>query len=167
MLPSGSECSIHHDDFRTSNPSDYADYRKNRMTSDFPDGASNTIAFAENLYLNTWNVSPTVPQMTEFHSGIIWDPTGTDLPPYIEGQSVNGNPARAYPTSRHPGGFNMAMWDGSTKFVSNTIPYSVYGRLMSSDGRRTQTPSSPTLDGPTVFVVDGVSQAQSLSGADY
>jgi hypothetical protein len=50
--------------------------------------------------------------------------------------------------------------------VLNTMPYSVYGRLMSSDGRRTQTPSSAGFDGPIGFA-DGVSQAASLSGTDY
>lgn len=154
-----------HDAFRTS--SDLLDFRKNRLTeSDLNDGSSNTIAFAENLYLNTWNVSGTAPQMTEFHSGIIWDPGYTELAPYVEGQSVNGGPDYAYPTSRHPGGFNVAMWDGSAKFVNNSIPYSVYGRLMSSDGRRTQMPAAPNYSGPVVFA-DGVSQAAAMSGTEY
>jgi len=157
-----------YDALRTNSAADVSDFRRNRMKdSDLVDGASNTIAFAENLYLNTWNISSTVSQMTEFHSGIIWDPNGVDFPPYVEGQSVNGDPTRAYPNSRHPGGFNAAMWDGSTRFINSTIPYSVYGRLMSSDGRRTQTPANPVYDGPTVFAVDGVNQSQSLSNSDY
>jgi len=155
-----------HDALRTSNVADWADFRKNRMTNDFPDGASNTIAFAENLYLHTWHVSPTAPQMNEFYSGIVWVPNGTDFPPYVEAFPGVLGPGQAYPTSRHPGGFNMTMWDGSTKYVNNTIPYSVYGRLMSSDGRRTQTPSNPAFDGPIGFA-DGTSQGQPLSGSDY
>lgn len=139
---------------------DEPDFRKNRMTSsDLVDNSSNTIAFAENLSLNTWNLSSTVTQMTEFHSGIIWDPLGTELPPYVDGQSVVGNPAAAHPSSRHPGGFNVAMWDGSTRFINNTVAYTIYARLMSSNGQRVQDPETG------VFGPDW--QKQSLSDADY
>ena len=149
---------------------DTPDHRRNcRMTtSDLVDGAGNTIAFAENVYLKTWCITPAVGvnDIFEWHSGVVWDPTWTGFPPLDDTASVNGGPAYAYPISRHPGGFNVAMWDGSVKFVNNTIAYSVYGRLMSSDGRRTQTPSSAPFDGPILFA-DGVSQAQSLSGTEY
>ena len=42
----------------------------------------------------------------------------------------------------------VAMCDGSTKFIGESIEYGVYCRLMSSDGKKTKTPGvnsgSPT-----------------------
>jgi prepilin-type processing-associated H-X9-DG protein len=140
---------------------DFADFRRNRLTpAALVDGASQTIAFAENFYLRTWRLDPTatppVTAITEFHSGIIWDPNVTSfpsLPPFNEGVQkrggVNLGSAYAHPNSRHPGGFNMAMWDGSAKFVSNSIDYTVYARLMSSNGTRTQDPCTTVFEGPT------------------
>ena len=147
---------------------DYPLYRRNRMTlTDIKDGASSTIAFAENLYLRTWSIDSSaagVTQITEFHSGIIWDPAGSSFPPVDETMFIKPtiNVAEAYPNSRHPGGFIMSMWDGSARYVNNTIDYTVYARLMSSDGRRTQDPAAPAFTGPTPAY-----QANSLSGADY
>jgi prepilin-type processing-associated H-X9-DG protein/prepilin-type N-terminal cleavage/methylation domain-containing protein len=144
------------------------DFRRNRMTSsDLVDGATNTIAFAENVYLRTWCVTPSsgVNAMTEWHSGVIWEdlPSGTTFPPLdetvIQAGGVNGGAVYGFPISRHPGGFNMAMWDGSARYFSNTMDYWVYGRLMSSDGRRVQDPASGT-PGPAW-------QAQSLSDTDF
>lgn len=142
-------------------PQDMADFRRNRMTpADLVDGASHTIAFAENFYLRTWSLDPTarppVTAITEFHSGIVWDPNVSSfpkLPPYNSSVDRTGGVSHgstyAHPSSRHPGGFNMAMWDGSAKFVSNSINYTVYARLMSSDGSRTQDPCTTVFDGPT------------------
>jgi prepilin-type N-terminal cleavage/methylation domain-containing protein/prepilin-type processing-associated H-X9-DG protein len=47
----------------------------------------------------------------------------------------------ARPASWHPGGFNVAFCDGSVRFLSDEIDYDVYGRLMSSQGRRAQHPA--------------------------
>lgn len=148
---------------------DYADFRLNRMTmTRLVDGTSNTIAFAENAYLRTWNFGPAIPAatgITEFHSGVIWDPLTTEFPDFDETQtvSVNDGSAFAYPTSWHPGSFNMAMWDGSAKTVNSNIDYTVYARLMSSEGRRCQDPAEPT------FMPNGTDpdwQANPVSDAD-
>lgn len=142
---------------------DTQDHRRNcRMTLDLPDGAANTIAFAENLYLRTWCVTPAsgVTAMTEIHSGVIWDPNGAFLPldeNTVLGGGVNNGVAYAHPMSRHPGGFNLAMWDGSAKYVNNSIDYSVYARLMTSDGRRIQNPATGASEG----------QQPSLSGTEW
>lgn len=143
---------------------DTQDYKRNRMTStDLVDGTSNTIAFAENLYLRTWCITPAsgVNSMTEFHSGVIWDPAGTGFPPLDETAVLNGinsgGAAYAYPISRHPGGFNLAMWDGSAKYVNNTIAYSVYAALMTSNGQRIQNPASGLAEPPQ----------SSLSGTEW
>jgi len=149
---------------------DYGDFRASRMTmSRLVDGTSNTIAFAENVYLHTWNINgstiPAAMGITEFHSGIIWeDITATGFPIFDETKSVNDGWEYAYPTSRHPGVFNMSMWDGSTRTVSNNINYTVYGRLMSSEGRRCQDPGSASFVPPGPYPAW---QALPLSGVDF
>ena len=138
---------------------DTQDHRRNcRMKdSDLIDGASSTIAFAENVYLRTWCITPGVGvnAITEWHSGVVWDPAGTGFPALDETvvySGVNNGFAYAYPISRHPGGFNLAMWDGSSKHVSNNIAYLVYASLMSSNGRRLQDPATgnPLPQQPTL-----------------
>jgi prepilin-type processing-associated H-X9-DG protein len=135
--------------------SDYMDYRNNRMTdSDLVDGTTNTIAFAENNNLQTWCIFPQtgVNAIPELYSGVVWDPAIGSLSPYPQG----------HPASPHPGGFNLSMWDGSAKFVSNTMDYTVYARLMSSDGRRTTDPSAASYSGATP-----VWQQMPISNSDY
>jgi hypothetical protein len=152
---------------------DLAAYRRSRLTLPLPDGASNTIAFAENVYLRTWCLDPTadppVTSITEFHSGIVWHPRVPSLPqlPAFDDSAndrggVSLGSAYAHPSSRHPGGFGLALWDGSTRFVNNNIDYTVYARLMSSDGRRTQDPCDEEFAGPTPTW-----QATPLTASDY
>jgi prepilin-type processing-associated H-X9-DG protein len=153
---------------------DIIDYRRSRLTrADLTDGASNTIAFAENIYLRSWCLdrtgNPPVKAITEFHSGVIWDPNVSSFPavPAFDDSAnkrggVNLGAIYAHPTSRHSRGFNLAMWDGSARFVSNAIDYTVYARLMSSDGRRTQDPCVADFEGPTPAW-----QAKTLSVSDY
>jgi prepilin-type N-terminal cleavage/methylation domain-containing protein len=117
------------------------------------DGASNTILFAENSDLEEWNFAP-----TEFHVGVVWDddlvngprqllnkyPTGLNPPnvkpaPYADIVAANGgNPNSlipyARPLSNHPTGFMVTFGDGRTKFISESIGYNVYARLMTSEG---------------------------------
>jgi prepilin-type N-terminal cleavage/methylation domain-containing protein/prepilin-type processing-associated H-X9-DG protein len=125
-------------------------YRKNRIgLGDLKDGASQTIAFAENSYLLEWGG---VPAEYETDSAIIWNPAlyGANFDPVDDNANVRNfpNDARfARPASRHSGGFNIAFWDGSTRFVSDSIPYDIYARLMSSDGKRAQDPASTSFTG--------------------
>jgi prepilin-type processing-associated H-X9-DG protein len=101
--------------------------------------------------------------MTEFQSGIVWLATnGATLPNpqlYVDGMiaSSDATGALAAPSSRHPGSFNVAFWDGSTKNVNNTIDYFVYQRLMTSDGRRAQDPATG----------NSLSQTVSLSNEEF
>jgi prepilin-type N-terminal cleavage/methylation domain-containing protein/prepilin-type processing-associated H-X9-DG protein len=130
--------------------------RTNRLTlSDIKDGASTTIAFAENTYLRTWCRENATGSIPEIFSAIIWipDPTLTFAPvdPSDDTISVAGGVGYARPASRHTGGFNMSFWDGSARFVSDSIDYHVYARLMSSNGRRTQAPSDANWNGATVL----------------
>jgi prepilin-type processing-associated H-X9-DG protein len=148
-------------------------FRKNRMAlDDLKDGASNTIAFAENTYLKTWCVEPGagVNGISEIHSAVIWDPSGTSFAPVDPSDdttSVAGGAAYARPSSRHTAGFNVAFWDGSARYVSDTIDYSVYARLMSSNGNRTQDPGASSWTGPTAFTnFPGIDQSTPVSASD-
>ena len=126
------------------------------------DGDSTTISFAENTYLKSWCINSDVTDMTERHSAILWSPTGS-LGPMVEDVSVTDGEQYARPASRHSGGFNIAFWGGETRFVADTIDYTVYGRLMSSDGRRTQDPAVDVYPG----TADPAWQTTPLSGTDY
>jgi prepilin-type N-terminal cleavage/methylation domain-containing protein len=119
------------------------------------DGQSNTILYAENSDLEDWNYAP-----TEFHACIVWD----DLydPSSPPRQFLNKNPLDATgfaiekpaqllplfstglpavipysrPYSGHPNGFVLAFADGRTAFVNEGMDYTVYMRLMTSNGKK-------------------------------
>jgi hypothetical protein len=116
------------------------------------DGASNTILMAENSDLEEWNYGP-----TEFHVGIVWDDIRTNgiqqwlnkYPPNLSPSvkpdtlfniySSGGAPGTlpyARPLSQHPTGFMLAFCDGRVKFVSESVSYSVYARIMTSNGKK-------------------------------
>lgn len=131
------------------------------------DGASNTILFAENVNLINWRAAPGVhafqpsppwQQFTmaehEFHVGVVWlpDPVAAGFPglnrelPTMTGAfayPLDVNHAR--PGSFHPNGFNICFADGSVRFVSDSIQYHVYARLMTSNGRRSRDPNNPAV----------------------
>ncbi len=112
------------------------------------DGTTNTILLAENHYLSDWNPinAANNPAANEFNVTIVWqeypdDPNVTPAQPYvgldkpfIQGTALNIEHAR--PSSLHPGGFVLAMCDGRTIFVSESVDYTVYQRLMTSNGKK-------------------------------
>jgi prepilin-type N-terminal cleavage/methylation domain-containing protein/prepilin-type processing-associated H-X9-DG protein len=127
------------------------------------DGSSNTIQIAENSDLEEWNYAP-----YEYSVGIVWDENGAQWlnkypiglnPPNIKPDTFTNMAASgvnlvpfARPLSQHPTGFMVVFADGHTKFVSESIAYDVYSRLMTSDGARYMPagvndvpPSSTTL----------------------
>jgi type II secretory pathway pseudopilin PulG len=111
------------------------------------DGSSNTILIAENSDLEEWNHAP-----YEYSVGIVWDENGAQWlnkypiglnPPTVKpgtfAEMVASNVSLlpyARPLSQHPAGFMVAFADGRTKFVSESIAYDVYSRLMTSDGAK-------------------------------
>ena len=112
------------------------------------DGASNTIMFAENVDLVDW-----ADATEEHYSAILWDPNpaiglNKSYDPRAKGASASPlyatGEAYARPSSQHPGGFVVAFADGSVKFMPETVDYTVYARLMSSNGRKTKNPGSTT-----------------------
>jgi prepilin-type N-terminal cleavage/methylation domain-containing protein/prepilin-type processing-associated H-X9-DG protein len=123
-----------------------------------PDGQTNTLMMSETVNAHSYLVAP-----AQQHSQMLWFPEGYDLDPNYDAAFLgylNRNreitPADldaeiryARPASVHPGGFNVAMCDGSTRFVADTISYGVYCVLMTPDGRKADDPSAfPTTPLP-------------------
>jgi prepilin-type N-terminal cleavage/methylation domain-containing protein/prepilin-type processing-associated H-X9-DG protein len=128
------------------------------------DGATNTILFGENVNLINWREAPEIPGSGpgshsfrpvppwpsftmaehELHVGIVWlyNPTvGLNKErPGDNGLLYPLDVNHARPASFHPNGFMMAFADGSTKFVGDIVDYTVYARLMTSNGRRARDP---------------------------
>ena len=129
-------------------------YQSNSGDAARGDGAANTIMLAENLDLVQWNSA-----VNEYEVAVLWqyDNAGSQSfvpllnpppikPPYTI--SVNQHAGQgvldldhARPSSRHPGGFNVCMADGSIKFMKESISYYLYCRLMTSAGRKFAPPS--------------------------
>jgi prepilin-type N-terminal cleavage/methylation domain-containing protein/prepilin-type processing-associated H-X9-DG protein len=110
------------------------------------DGTSTTIMIAENAAPIDWRTAE-----TEQESQALWFPDN-EIPlnhnvrvsrPDFEAELLN---RYARPSSWHPGGFNVAFCDGSVRFLSEEIPYELYARLMSSNGKRAQDPD-PDIPG--------------------
>jgi prepilin-type N-terminal cleavage/methylation domain-containing protein len=103
---------------------------------DIRDGLTNTIAFAENIDLGTWNSCG-----QEWEVALLWQP---QFPPTIGLNRGQGKGLlttdHARPSSRHHVGFNVAMCDGSSRFMSDSIDYRVYALLMTSHGAKARTP---------------------------
>ena len=133
------------------------------------DGATNTLLFGENVNLINWRDAPgsnhtfrpspsdsppgpwtdfTMAEH-EIHVGIVWlyNPTvGLNKErPGDFGLVYPLDVNHARPASFHPNGFMMAFADGSTKYVSDILDYTVYARLMTSNGRRARDPYNPNV----------------------
>jgi prepilin-type N-terminal cleavage/methylation domain-containing protein len=128
-----------------------------------PDGASNTLMFAENIQADRYTVedwlstaSQQYPITNVFHverlTGFVWDPLVTTGVPNDPAERINGEKDNAQPTSSvaqnsmtgylysrpssfHTGGVNVAMCGGETLFLREDIDYRVYQQLMTSNGR--------------------------------
>jgi prepilin-type N-terminal cleavage/methylation domain-containing protein len=123
------------------------------------DGATNTILIIENSDLEEWNFAP-----TEIHVGVVWDdyygngtnqflnkyPSGL-TPPNTKPDTLlnlyklgtNGWLPYARPLSMHPTGFMAAFCDGRTKFISESVSYETYAKLMTSNGKKYQPAGTP------------------------
>jgi len=152
------------------------------------DGASNTILLIENSDLEEWN-----DPASEIHVGVIWDDNLTDGSAYSGTQILNKYPAGvnntkpdtllalysqgqsyaipyARPLSNHPTGFMVAFCDGRVKFVSESINYFVYCRLMTSEGKKylpAGTPLANVSNLQTVQLIQQSVQGPALRDDDY
>ncbi len=126
------------------------------------DGASNTILFAENSDLEEWNYGPTeyhvgviwddnyqnastpnqiLNKYINTYPGAARDTKPDTLLNLSASHNIVQPPqfdalAYARPLSNHPTGFMLAFCDGRVKFVSEGIDYTVYARLMTSNGKK-------------------------------
>jgi prepilin-type N-terminal cleavage/methylation domain-containing protein len=128
-----------------------------KSTSDqAKDGQSNTILFAENIGLFDWRIAT-----NEFEVGVVWlDYTDATVQSSFPGLNRDAGDDSTYPTgpdvwharpsSGHPGGFMFCMMDGSTKFVAENIDYTVYARLMTSNGAKYYEPGTKNQN-PTIL----------------
>jgi prepilin-type N-terminal cleavage/methylation domain-containing protein len=119
------------------------------------DGTTQTLFYIENCNAPRWN--------EEFYQGgttaeyfhcVVWIPCRVDDFPTVMGEppvpqglyTINGgvvdvtNASYARPSSQHSTGFQAAFVGGQTRFINETIAYSVYARLMTSNGARSVNP---------------------------
>jgi prepilin-type N-terminal cleavage/methylation domain-containing protein/prepilin-type processing-associated H-X9-DG protein len=105
-----------------------------------PDGTANTLMLAENVDVEQWHLNGWGTQgEREFNLGLVWqDDVVTQQLNKNTGNVSSGGFSEdfARPSSNHSAGFNAAFCDGSVRFLSESIAYSVYARLMTSEGRR-------------------------------
>lgn len=114
------------------------------------DGMSSTVMLAENINAGPWARS--------HRSSRLWwvvDPDDPDLErvprhPMHDSRinkALSGPEGLPYPSSRHPGGVNVAMCDGAVQFVSEDIDETVWAYLISPAGSRLRSslPSQPPL----------------------
>jgi prepilin-type processing-associated H-X9-DG protein len=145
------------------------------------DGTSNTILFGENSDLDVWDHP-----RTEAETCILWqdglnsNAVGQILnkPPKTNGVDVpltgtigdlyvaQPELAEAYarPSSQHPTGFHIAFCDGHSRFASETMDYTVYARIMTSNGKKFKQAgiNTPPLPRPRPTHPVGVQQVQVL-----
>lgn len=130
------------------------------------DGASSTILLAENCTLGNWLAAP-----SEQQSSVLWfadvtspghKPTNAD---YRTANSADlaANVRLARPASYHPGGFMVAMCDGSTHYFSQDVRYEIFAVLMSQQGERANDPTAGQLPSGS----PPVPEWQSCESANY
>ena len=95
---------------------------------------------------NQWRNPLLVPQ---FDGGPDTDVEGQFSPDNYD-QKLGQLPdtSRARPSSFHPDGFMMCMVDGSVRFVNEKVDYQVYGKLLSSKGRKCKVPGFTASPNP-------------------
>lgn len=65
------------------------------------------------------------------------------LNPLMTPATFNAEVRFARPCNSHPGGFNVALCDGSVHFMSETVDYGIYAAMMTSRGERANDPTLP------------------------
>lgn len=118
------------------------------------DGLSQTVMLSENIRSTYWAYLPAVEYSSsggtgnqKYHFGITWEQPNTvasDLKLRINGSTESKsdspvssmNQADGFPSSLHPGGVNMSLMDGATRFVADSISPFVYGQIMTSDTKK-------------------------------
>jgi prepilin-type processing-associated H-X9-DG protein len=112
------------------------------------DGASATILFSENVDAGRWVDDD------EFRVGMVWAPNlkdGIPTPAPVQA-AINadrghgdGSLYYARPSSEHPGGVNIALADGATRFMNDKVDYLAYVRQLTSNGAEVKLPGDTEL----------------------
>jgi prepilin-type N-terminal cleavage/methylation domain-containing protein/prepilin-type processing-associated H-X9-DG protein len=149
------------------------------------DGTSNTLMLSENPNVQGWLLAP-----KEQYSQMLWFPEGyqkatsppdpaynplfdSDVPPLpacglnrsarvLTTALFDANIEYARPASYHPGGFNVALCDGTIQWMAETVDYGVFAVLMTSRGERANDPANtsftttnPTWQSPSAGTYPG------------
>jgi prepilin-type processing-associated H-X9-DG protein len=117
--------------------------------AEITDGTSNTLLMAEvrqgqqqDLRGYTWwgpaagfttQMAPNSPEQDVLAGGNCRPPPAFDNPPCTDVQTAT-RPNQMAARSRHPGGLNAALSDGSVRFISNSINLNTWRALSTSRG---------------------------------
>jgi len=139
---------------------------------DFYDGMTNTILLSENLDATVWNdavsyppsaangyvkLAPGVWNTPEISYGIVWtgektlrNNAGEVIANVFNGLTTENGEAtemsHCRPSSKHPGGVNIAFADGRVVFINEEIDYEVYCLMMTPDGRNATPNGRPKIE---------------------
>jgi prepilin-type processing-associated H-X9-DG protein len=108
------------------------------------DGSSNTFMIGEDLF------DPAVPGNLRYGKGFAWAHTVETMLTCATPLNARQSNGQEFPKddwanrhgfkSRHPGGAQFAMCDGSGRFVANTIPLGLYRALATISGGEVASP---------------------------
>lgn len=126
------------------------------------DGSSQTFLYIENINVGRWNEEfyQHHYKTHEHFQCVNWVPCGPSNFPQAfhsplyggglwainEGGKDTLDPFHARPSSDHAAGFQVVFLGGNTRYIAESIEYSVYARLMTCNGSRTSNPSNPNSD---------------------
>lgn len=111
------------------------------------DGTSTTVLISENVKAGNWRpqavgvsngvLNAADMQLLEAASTVVWeiDGSGNALPTQFNFDLDTPGSGPQTPSSRHSGGFLMSFCDGHVTYIADSMDYSVYARLLTSNGR--------------------------------
>ena len=135
------------------------------------DGATTTLLLGENMDATVWQTS-TGDAGAQFTSMVWWNPSAAGAPSPCPPIPLNGpsngvSPGSitagsitagdvARPSSPHPGGYHVAMVDGSVRFLASELQYTVYAALMTPNGANARDPGTQTAVPTQVTISDAL-----------